>query len=106
MILPAGAGLSKSQLTVSAVYRQSLTAMEDISARERVLRVSPTQHARNMYIAPAGPPLGNDQMTVMSAYSQAHPKIEANPKIAHGPKYRYKRAVSNLKCTTWQHRIL
>jgi hypothetical protein len=62
--------------------------MEAISARESVVSIKPTQHVRYMYIAPAGPPLGNDHIIVIRTYCQAHPRIEENPMVAQGPKYR------------------
>jgi len=57
-------------------------------------------------MAPAGPPLGNDQTTVMSAYSEAHPKIEAKPRIAHRSKYRCTgNQQLEMHCTTVLHNL-
>jgi hypothetical protein len=62
--------------------------IEAISAKESVASIRPTQHVRYMYIAPAGPPLGNDQIIVISTYCHAQPSRLEKPNVAQGPKYR------------------
>jgi hypothetical protein len=59
-----------------------------ISARESVASMRPTQHVRYICIAPAGPPLGSDQIIVISTYCHAQPSRLENPNVAQGPKYR------------------
>lgn len=64
------------------------TDIEAISARDSVFSISPKAHTMYMYMAPEGPPLGSDQMSVNSTYCHTAPVTQAKPIRPRGPKYR------------------